>query len=140
MVGIARYMDHENDHYVGEAQTFSGGFAVEQENSNKPSSATKRDVVVCQIISVELILSTRQGNSHACCRTPASPRQDRVTVEGSPNPCGEDARISAAEDPHPAGGKFASARSQARVRGTGSPHPCDRIPASVRQRSSCRGE
>lgn len=98
----ARYMDHEHDHPIAGAHKFSNGalFAVEQDDSNKPLSATNFHVGVSQIIPARLIpiytarkpIHTRQkarisasGPSHYG-RKPASMRQKvHICLAGSPH-------------------------------------------------------
>lgn len=56
--------------------------------------------VVDQVFPTRLISSMRQKSPHARGRKTASLRQNHVTVEGSPYPCGKQARISSTEASH----------------------------------------
>lgn len=84
----ARYVDHEDGHYVRGVHNFylECLFTVGQENLSKQPSATKSDRGASRIIPVILILSMRQGGRHSRGKKPASLRQ--TPLAGSPHPCG----------------------------------------------------
>lgn len=133
--GSARYMDYDDDRYEPGADTFSKEFlfTFEQDNSDKPLSATNPDVGVSQINPARSIPSTRQGSPYACGRKSASLRQDCITTEGSPHSCGKksssvrhEANIHVIESLNLCG-------KETRVRMEECPHLSGKIPVSVQQ-------
>lgn len=86
-VGRARYMNHKNSYYVGEAQNCSKGLylSFEQDNSNKLPSMTTFEGSVVRVVPARLIPSTRQESPHPSGRESASARrQVRVRLAEHP--------------------------------------------------------